>query len=217
MPDAKPRPNNRWTPYQAMTLIGVCLVAGVAGGWFVRSARTPAATASPAGAASSPAALQSSPSMDPARLKTLADAQAEPLLRRLQSDPGNPDLLTSLGNLYYDAQQYSTAVDDYGRALASRPSDAAVRTDMATAYWYMGQTDRALAEFNRALVYQPNYPNALFNRGVVRWQGKGDSAGALSDWRQLLAANPGYQARDQVEQLIARVQNGAAAPAQSSR
>lgn len=215
MPDAQPRMNNRWTLYQAMTLVGVCLVAGVAAGWLLRSARTPGSSS--AGAPAPQPALQASPSTDPARLKTIADAQAGPLLRKLQTDPGNADLLTSLGNLYYDAQQYSAAVDDYGRALQSRPSDAAVRTDMATALWYMGQTDRALVEFNRALVDHPNYPNALFNRGVVRWQGKGDSAGALADWRQLLAANPTYPARDQVEQLIARVQNNVGAPAQPAR
>lgn len=213
MPAVQPRVNSRWTLYPAMTLVGVCLVAGVAAGWLLRGARTP----NPAGAAEPQPGLQASSSTNPARLKTIADAQAAPLLRKLQTDPGNADVLTSLGNLYYDAQQYSTAADDYGRALQAKPSDAAVRTDMATALWYMGQTDRALDEFNKALVYQPNYPNALFNRGVVRWQGKGDSAGALADWRQLLAANPTYQARDQVEQLIARVQNSAGAPAQPSR
>jgi tetratricopeptide (TPR) repeat protein len=218
MPDTKPRLNSRWTLYQAMTLVGACLIAGVAGGRLIRSAGTPAApNASPLGAVASEAALPASQPVDAAQLRTLADAQAEPLLRKLQMDPRNPDVLTSLGNLYYDAQQYSVAVDDYGRALESRPSDVAVRTDMATAWWYMGDTDRALTEFNRALVDQPNYPNALFNRGVVRWLGKGDATGALADWRLLLATNPNYQARDQVEQLIARVRKDAGAAAQPSR
>lgn len=213
----KPRRNSCWTLYQAMTLIGVCLVAGTAGGWLIRSGWTPSASAAQIGDAGlQPAPFPSQP-LDPARMKTVADAQAAPLLKQLQADPGNADVLTSLGNLYYDAQQFSVAVDDYARALEAHPSDAAVRTDMATAYWYLGQTDRALAEFDKALVYQPNYPNALFNRGVVRWQGKGDNAGALSDWRQLLATNPGYQAREQVEKLMARVQNDAGATTQTSR
>jgi len=110
-----------------------------------------------------------------------------------------------VGNLYYDAKQYPTAVDYYGRALKVNPADVAVRTDMGTGYWYMGEADQAIEEFNKALSYSPNNPNTLFNRGLVEWQGKKDAAGALADWRQLLAVNPDYQAKDQVNQMIAEV------------
>ena len=88
----------------------------------------------------------------------MADAQAEPLLDKLKSDPNNPELLTGIGNIYYDAQQYPIAVDYYGRTLKINPSDTAVRTDMATAYWYMGKADLAIEEFNKALIYAPNNP-----------------------------------------------------------
>jgi cytochrome c-type biogenesis protein CcmH/NrfG len=97
-------------------------------------------------------------------------------------------------------------VDYYGRALKVRPSDVSVRTDMGTALWYMGNADAALAQFDTALSFEPNNPNTLFNRGVVRWQGKQDAAGAIADWKKLLAANPNYSGRNQVEQLIAQAQ-----------
>ncbi len=105
-------------------------------------------------------------------MKEIADAQSLPLLEKLKSDPDNPELLTGIGNLYYDAQQFPIAVDYYARALKARPADAAVRTDMATAYWYMGNADRAIAEFNKALTYEPANPNTLFNRGLVKLRGK---------------------------------------------
>ena len=108
-------------------------------------------------------------------------------------------MLTSIGNIYYDAQQYPIAVDYYARALKAKPSDAAVRTDMATAYWYMGNADTAIAEFNKALTYAPNNPNTLFNLGLVKWKGKKDPAGAIADWEKLLAANPNYEGKDKVE------------------
>jgi cytochrome c-type biogenesis protein CcmH/NrfG len=132
----------------------------------------------------------------------MADSQAAPLLATLKAKPDDPDTLTSIGNLYYDAQQYSTAVDYYNRALQSRPSDASVRTDMATAYWYLGNADQAIAEFNKALSYAPTNPNALFNLGIVKWQGKHDSAGAIADWKKLLDANPHYEQRDKVRQML---------------
>ncbi|MGA8730239.1 MAG: tetratricopeptide repeat protein [Terracidiphilus sp.] len=136
-------------------------------------------------------------------MKEIADEQAAPLLEKLKSDPRNPDLLTGIGNLYYDAQQYSSAVDYYGRALKARPADAAVRTDLGTAYWYMGNADEAIAEFNKALAYEPTNPNTLFNLGLVKLRGKKDSSGAMADWEKLLAANPTYQGKDKVNQMIA--------------
>lgn len=135
----------------------------------------------------------------------MVDAQAAPLLDQLKSNPDSPDLLTSLGNFYYDAKQYPLAVGYYGHALKGRPSDAAVRTDMGTAYWYMGNADRAIAELNKALTYAPNNANTLFNLGMVKWQGKGDRAGALADWKKLLATNPSYEGKDKVEQMMTEV------------
>jgi tetratricopeptide (TPR) repeat protein len=76
---------------------------------------------------------------------------------------------------------------------------------MATAYWYTGNADVAIAEFNKALSYAPTNPNTLFNLGLVKWQGKKDAAGAIADWEKLLAANPNYEGRDKVEQMLAEV------------
>jgi tetratricopeptide (TPR) repeat protein len=141
----------------------------------------------------------------------MADNQAAPLIAKLNADPKNLDLLTSIGNLYYDAQQYPVAVNYYGRVLAMKPSDAAVRTDLATALWYLGDADKAIVEFNTALKYAPTNPNTLFNLGLVKWQGKHDSAGAIADWKKLLATNPDYASRDQVEKMLSDVEKQAKA------
>jgi tetratricopeptide (TPR) repeat protein len=146
----------------------------------------------------------------------MADNQAAPLIAKLNADPKNLDLLTSIGNLYYDAQQYPVAVNYYGRVLAVKPSDAAVRTDLATALWYLGDADKAIAEFNTALKYAPSNPNTLFNLGLVKWQGKHDSAGAIADWKKLLAANPDYASRDQVEKMLSDVEKQAEKPGSKS-
>jgi tetratricopeptide (TPR) repeat protein len=124
----------------------------------------------------------------------------------LKSQPDNADLLNSIGNLYYDAQQYPTAIDYYTRSLKLKPADASVRTDMGTAYWYLGNADSAIAQFDTALTYAPTNANSLFNRGLVRWQGKGDAAGAIADWKKLLATNPNYDGKDKVEQMLAQVE-----------
>ena len=210
MANAKQTPIQSWSRERTAFLAIVCLTLGILGGWWIRGAQSPDASApaltTPAAA---PAAQPSGPTPD--RMKAMADAQAAPLVARLQSDPANPDLLAGIGNLYYDAQQYSAAIDYYGRALTVRPADASVRTDMATAYWYMGNPDRALAEFDKALSYMPNNPNTLFNRGLVRWRGKKDAAGAIADWQNLLANNPSYEQKDKVQQLLNEARGAQAA------
>jgi tetratricopeptide (TPR) repeat protein len=206
MKGTKPTPIEQWTKKQAMILGIICLTAGIAGGWTIRSTQSPALSG--ASNAAVPAAMGGAPDSQrpsPAQLKAMADAQAGPMLDKLRSDPENPDLLIGIGNSYYDAQQYPIAIDYYVRALKARPSDAAVRTDMATAYWYTGNADVAIAEFNKALSYAPTNPNTLFNLGLVKWQGKKDAAGAIADWEKLLAANPNYEGRDKVEQMLAEV------------
>lgn len=142
------------------------------------------------------------------QLRQMADAQAAPQLEQLKARPEDAALLAGIGNIYYDAQQYEAAIGYYTRALKARPTDAAVRTDMATAYWYSGDADRALAEFDKALGDQPDSPNALFNRGLVRWKGKKDGAGALADWTRLLKAHPDYQEKDQVRRMMAEASKG---------
>jgi len=214
---------HRWTSKQALLFLTICLMAGIAGGWLIRGSRTPAqastAKAAPAQPPVSTAAASSTATQPPtpSRIKEMAATQAAPLLEKLKSDPKNPDLLTSVGNLYYDAQQYPIAVDYYGRVLQARPSDVSVRTDMATAYWYLGNADEAIAQFNKALTYAPNNPNTLFNLGIVKWQGKHDSAGAIADWKKLLAANPDYEQKNKVQQMLTDVEKQTASkpPAKS--
>lgn len=191
---------DQWPLRRAMILAAICIAIGLCGGWLIRGwdsgANPPAAQANPGQPAPASAAQR----------KTQADEQVAPLLEQLKSQPGNADILTQIGNLYYDAQQYPQAVNYYGQVLQLRPADAAVRTDEGTAYWYMGNADSALAEFDKALSYQANNPNTLFNRGLVRWQGKHDAAGALADWKQLLATDADYEAKDKVQQMMAQVE-----------
>ncbi len=194
----------QWNSVQAYTLAVICLLIGIAGGWFVRgsgstSAAAPIASASPADASAS-----GYPAPSPAQLQQMADTQAAPLLEKLKSDPNNPDLLAGIGNVYYDAQQFPRAIDYYQRTLQVQPKNTGVRTDMATAYWYTGDADTAITEFKKALSYEPTKANTLFNLGIVQWQGKMDVANAVATWQKLLDTNPNYEAKDKVLELMAQ-------------
>jgi cytochrome c-type biogenesis protein CcmH/NrfG len=204
---ARATSNEQWTSVQAYTLAVICLLIGIAGGWFVRGSGSTSAAASSASAPTSSTLSASSQSPTPAQLQKMAEAQAAPLLEKLKSDPNNADLLTSIGNIYYDTQQYPIAIDFYQRALKLRPASPGVRTDMGTAYWYTGNADSAIEEFGKALAFDPNNANTLFNLGIVKWQGKMDIKGAVAAWQKLLETNPNYENKEKVLQLIAQAKS----------
>ena len=104
-----PTPSGSWTSTQAYLLSVVCLVVGIAGGWFVRGSQSPATVT--ALAATAPASSAAPPT--PEQMRHMADKQAEPLLSQLKSDPSNPALLASVGNIYYDTQQFPIAIEYY--------------------------------------------------------------------------------------------------------
>jgi len=202
---------DQWTSVQAYILAVICLLVGIAAGWFIRGSQSPAAAPGETAGTSAPAAGNpdaggqapaSAPT--PAQMQKMADTQAGPLIEKLKADPANAGLLQSIGNIYYDAQLFPTAIDYYQRALKAEPANTGVRTDMATAYWYTGDTDTAIAEFQKSLSYEPNKANTLFNLGIVEWQGKMDIDKATAAWQKLLDTNPNYEAKDKVLELMAQ-------------
>ena len=197
-------PTQQWTSVQAYTLAVICLLLGVAGGWLIRASGPGSPVAPPASASMPESAEAASQQVSPAQLKNMADTQVQPLLEKLKTTPNDPDLLASIGNAYYDAQQYPNAIEFYQRALKVQPNNANIRTDMATAYWYSGNPDLAIEEFRKSLSYEPNKPNTLFNLGIVQWQGKMDVAAAVATWQKLLDTNPNYEGRGKVEELMAQ-------------
>ncbi len=197
----------QWTSVQAYVLAVICLVVGIASGWFIRGSQSPAAAAGETASAAAPAAGSAKANTQnptPAQMQQMADTQAGPLIEKLKADPTNTAILENIGNIYYDAQQFPTAIDYYRRALKEHPDNTAVRTDMATAIWYTGNADGAIAEFQKSLSYEPNKANTLFNLGVVEWQGKMDIDKAVATWQKLLDTNPNYEGKDKVLELMAQ-------------
>lgn len=196
-----------WTGMQAYVLAAACLLLGVALGYLFRGS---ASQSAPVAAATSPEMQQAAPQQPSAAEAQAALAQAAgPLMEAVKKDPKDYESLIKLGNLFYDAQQFPNAIQNYERALAIHPENPDVRTDMGTAYWYTGNADKALAAMEASLKYRPGHPQTLFNLGWVRWQGKQDPKGAIDAWQQLLKSNPDYPQKQQVEQYIAKAKEHA--------
>lgn len=210
-----PKAVSAWTSQQAYTMAVICLLLGGLAGYLLRGSSSPDVQGNSAAAATSGMPGGAAQQPTPEQLAQMADKQAEPLLQKLQSRPDDASLLSSIGNLYYDARQYDKAIEYYKKTLKIQPANVDVRSDMATCLWYKNDADAAIAEFEKSLKYNPQHASTLYNMGVVKWQGKGDPKGAVQAWEKLLQTNPNYENKARVMELIARARqhaSGAMAP-----
>ena len=201
-----------WGVKQVYGMAVICLVVGVAIGYLFRGSKSPAPTAPAVNASqqSSPAGTMGRHVPSLAEMKQMADKKAAPLLDKLKNDPANSDLLIQVGNIYRSTHQFKDAVGYYDKALKIDPKNVPIRTEMASCMYYNGDVDAAIGQLQQALHYDPKDVNSLFNLGMIKWQGKQDTKGALAAWRELLKSNPQLSAdrKATVQKLIADVQQG---------
>ena len=197
-----------WTSAQSYLLAAFCLLLGVALGYLFRGSASVGTAQTAPSTASEPGSVPQQKQPDANAQAALAQAAA-PLLEGVNKNPNDFDSLVKLGDLYYDGQQFPSAIQYYERALAIHPDNPDVRTDMGTAYWYTGNAEKAVTAMETSLKYRPGHPQTLFNLGWVRWQGKQDPKGAIEAWDLLLKTNPDYPEKQKVEQYIAKAKEHA--------
>jgi len=158
--------------------------------------------------------------------KTLADAQAR--ASRLDSSyrsaalssyrhvlelaPNDLDGLRGVGNVYYDLEEFTKAIDYYQKYLAINPDDANVRTDLGTMYLYSNNADRAIAEYQAVLAKQPDFFQAYFNLGIA-YQEKGDAAQARAFLVKAKSLTTDKAIQDRIDQVLAQFSGGSVATA----
>ncbi len=201
-----------WLASQVYAMAAVCLLVGLAVGYLFRGSQSSLLPV-PAENSGQPAAMANAiggrmPSLE--QMRQMADAKAAPLLEKLRSDPKNGELLIQVGKIYNSTHQFKEAAGYYDKALQVDPKNVAIRTEMASCLYYSGDTDAAISQLQQSLGYDPHDANALFNLGMMKWQGKKDSQGALAAWQQLLKSNPQLSTdrKATVQKLIANLQMG---------
>ncbi len=208
---AQPIAESAWAAKQVYAMALISLVVGLAIGYLFRGSQSPAPAAVAAGE-SSPATVGMGgmkgqmPTLD--QMKKMADTKAEPLLEKLKSDPANSALLLQVGNIYEATHQFKDAAGYYEKAVQADPKNIAVRTQLASSLYYDGDVDGAISQLQKALEYDPKDANSLLNLGMIKWQAKQDSKGAIAAWQQLLKSNPQLSPdrKAQVQKLMADVQ-----------
>ncbi|HYL60367.1 MAG TPA: tetratricopeptide repeat protein [Candidatus Acidoferrales bacterium] len=130
----------------------------------------------------------------------------------LKQEPDNLDALRGIGDIDYDKQHFDQAIAAYEHFLKKKPDDPEVRTDLGTMYLYTGNADQAIVQYKKAIASKPGFFQAYYNMGIAYAQmNKPDDASAAL--KQALALAPDENARTQVNELVAKLNNPAAATA----
>jgi tetratricopeptide (TPR) repeat protein len=131
------------------------------------------------------------------------------LIRRSEEDPGNAAIHTNIGNIYYDLKEYEKAVQSYRKSLEIQPADPYVETDLATCLHYLGRDDEALERFDHVLKHTPDFPQALYNKGIVLIQSKNDVEGGIKAWEKLLQTDLDPARRAELQRDIQQLKSSA--------
>src|SRR5687767_3934143 len=190
---------------------GMCF--GVILGWVIASQQPSreAAAAAPAASASAAAPAERQP-------PPLDEGRVQQLTATIKNEPQNADARAQLGNVYFDAERWSDAIQWYEQSLKIDPDDPNVSTDLGVSYYYTNRTDEALAQFERSLKLNPNHTKTLLNKGIVLAFGKQDLAAAAEEWKKVVTIAPdspeGQAARRALEGVAAAhaQQEGGATP-----
>jgi tetratricopeptide (TPR) repeat protein len=170
-------------------LVGVVL--GFIGGYFS------AGGGRPGGPAASPAAKPGG-----------EDREAE-ILVALQRDPESPKLLTSLGNVLYDREDWDGAIRAYEKARRKPPADPNLLSDLGSAYRYRGEFKRAVSFFEKARAADPGHWQSLLNLVLVNAFDRRDADAALRYLAELRRRFPEIPNLDRIEKQIASLKGAA--------
>lgn len=108
----------------------------------------------------------------------------------LASDPAHVATLFNRALLLQEMGRFNDALTDYDQAIALDPKDPRLWNGRGALLHAVKRHRDALVNFDNAVELKPDLADALTNRAYLRWSEHGDYAGAISDLRHSLAADP---------------------------
>ena len=106
----------------------------------------------------------------------------------IRVEPGSADARLARARVHRDLGKFPLALEDYTEAIRLRP-DAKGYVARGCLQHEIGAYDKALADFEIALGLRPDDLVARYRRGVTRYV-MGDSAGAISDFTEVIQHDP---------------------------
>jgi cytochrome c-type biogenesis protein CcmH len=128
------------------------------------------------------------------------------------------------GKRAFAKQDFPKAIEAFKKVLEADPNQPEAHSYMGMILIQAGHADGAMMAFDRALAQAPNYPMALWGKGMILYREKKDYDGARVVLQQLLQLIPPGEDRAEIEKIVASFPppgsnsgHGVAAPSPDSR
>jgi tetratricopeptide (TPR) repeat protein len=109
--------------------------------------------------------------------------------RTLQTNPDAAVIRSNLGSLYFDAEQFDRALQEWQLALAQKPDNVVTMNALGILYTRVGRFADADAMFKQAMASKPLWGDSHFSHGLLL-QKTGDLPGALSEFKTAVTLSP---------------------------
>jgi cytochrome c-type biogenesis protein CcmH len=117
----------------------------------------------------------------------------------------NVSTLLGQGRAAFERQDWPKAIEAFKATLAIDPNQAEAHTYMGLILAQAGHADGALLAFERSLATNPNFPLALWGKGMILYQDKKDFSAARETLEKLLNLMPAGAERDEVRKTVAEL------------
>ena len=114
-----------------------------------------------------------------------------------------PEASLTLGNWYYDHEQWTKAIEHYRLAIKGGIDNANVRTDMGNALRFIDKPREALDQYRIAQREDPTHEQSLYNQGGLWAFALNDSKQAVAAWKMYIQRFPKGQSVEEAKKFIA--------------
>lgn len=120
------------------------------------------------------------------------------------------------GKTAFAQQDWPKAIENFKKVLTIDPNQPEAHAYMGFILVQAGHADGALMAFDKALAGAPNFPLALWGKGMTLYQAQKDLAGARQTLEKLAGLLPPGQERSEVERALAEISQTGAQPPEST-
>jgi cytochrome c-type biogenesis protein CcmH/NrfG len=130
---------------------------------------------------------------------------------RVERQPNDVAARLDLAHRYLDAGRIEEALAEYAVVLELDPDDAEANAHVGMILYLSNRPDEAMNSVDRALETAPNYPEALFIRGVIQLCGLDRPNASIASFERYLDAAPFGAERGIVQDLVTDAERGTTA------
>jgi tetratricopeptide (TPR) repeat protein len=107
------------------------------------------------------------------------------------------------GKRAFAKQDFPKAIESFKKVLETDPNQPEAHSYMGMILIQAGHADGAMMAFDRALAQAPNYPMALWGKGMILYREKKDYDGARVVLQRLLQLIPPGEDKTEIEKIVA--------------